>query len=104
MNDVVNLIIPLFAGIILGVFFFLGLWFTVQFGLRSKNPAFIFSLSLILRVTLVLWGFYLVGAGEWNRILACLAGFIIARSLIKRFTNMGIWVDNILKKDVKNET
>lgn len=104
MNEVIGLILVLLAGILLGILFFGGLWFTVRRGLNSKMPALVFSGSLIIRATLVLLGFYYAGANDWKRILVCLIGFLIARTVIKRLTNTDNQVTDILKKEVSNET
>jgi F1F0 ATPase subunit 2 len=74
--------LPIGAGLVLGVFFFGGLWWTVRKGLSSAQPALWFLFSLLLRIALTLAGFYLVAAGDWRRLLACLAGFIAARFLV----------------------
>jgi F1F0 ATPase subunit 2 len=77
-------VLPLGAGLLLGVFFFGGLWWTVQKGLSAARPALWFVCSLLLRTALTLAGFYLVAADDWQRLLACLAGFVAARFLVAR--------------------
>jgi hypothetical protein len=37
-------------------------------------------------MSLALAGFYLVGGGQWQRLLACLVGFVIARLIVTRLT------------------
>ncbi|MFO7608413.1 MAG: ATP synthase subunit I [Candidatus Krumholzibacteriia bacterium] len=74
------------AGLVLGAFFFGGLWWTVRRGISAKHPAPWFVVSLLLRMGIVLAGFYLVGRGHPERMLACLFGFIVARVLVKRLT------------------
>lgn len=86
MNEIISLFPALFAGIILGILFFGGLWYTVRKGLNSKNPTLIFMLSLITRMAVVVLGFYFVGADNWQKMLVCLGGFLIARIVITRFT------------------
>ena len=103
MNEVVGLILVLLAGVILGILFFGGLWFTVRKGLASKRPVLLFSGSLILRAALVILGFYFVGANDWKRILVCLIGFMIARTVIKRLTGTDTQVADVLKKEMSNE-
>jgi F1F0 ATPase subunit 2 len=71
---------------LLGVFFFGGLWWTVRRGLSSKRPASLFLGSLLLRTSIILAGFYFVSGGHWDRLLACLLGFVIARFLVTRLT------------------
>ncbi|GAB6040401.1 N-ATPase subunit AtpR [Endothiovibrio diazotrophicus] len=73
------------AGLLLGAFFFGGLWWTVRKGLTARQPALLFSASLLLRGTVAVAGFYLLGDGHWQRLLAGLLGFFMARLLITRF-------------------
>lgn len=80
--DVHFLGMALMAGIVLGIFFFGGLWWTVRKGLSSGHPAAWFVGSLLLRTSIVLGGFYVVSAGHWDRLLACLLGFLLARIIV----------------------
>jgi F1F0 ATPase subunit 2 len=75
----------LVAGLCLGMMFFAGLWWTVQSAATSRQPAILFVGSLLLRTVLALGGFYLVGKGSWPRLVLCLVGFIVGRTIIKRF-------------------
>ena len=86
MNEFLILAVALAAGLLLGAFFFGGLWWTVRKGVSSKRPAHWFLGSLLLRMSLVLVGFYFVGRGNWQRLVACLLGFIIARFCVMRLT------------------
>jgi F1F0 ATPase subunit 2 len=86
MNETVILVLAGGAGVLLGAFFFGGLWWTVRRGLSSKRPAFWFLGSLLLRTSIILAGFYVVSGGHWDRLLACLLGFVIARLIVKRLT------------------
>jgi F1F0 ATPase subunit 2 len=70
------------AGLLLGASFFGGLWWTVRRGVSAKRPALWFLGSVVLRMSIVLVGFYLVSSGDWKRLLACLLGFVIARFLV----------------------
>ncbi|MBO0614626.1 ATP synthase subunit I [Thiothrix fructosivorans] len=80
-----NLTLPLLAGMALGGFFFGGLWWTVRKGSTAPNPALWFIGSFILRTGVTLAGFYVVGASDWQRLLAMVAGFVFARILLTRF-------------------
>ncbi len=82
MNDIPALALALFGGALLGVFFFGGLWWTVQKGVTSERPALWFLGSLLLRTALILAGFYLVSQGHWSRLVACLLGFLVARFIV----------------------
>ena len=86
MNKFSMLAIALMAGLVLGAIFFGGLWWTVRKGVLAKSPAFWFLGSLLLRMSMVLAGFYFVGRGDWERLVACLLGFIIARFVVLRMT------------------
>ena len=87
MNEYVQLTLVCLAGLVLGGVFFGGLWWTVQKGFASPRPALWFLGSLLLRTSLVLGGFYVVGAGDWQRFGSCLLGFMLARFLVSRFLN-----------------
>jgi F1F0 ATPase subunit 2 len=84
MSDTLALALALLAGASLGVFFFGGLWWTVQKGVTSETPALWFLGSLLLRTSLVLAGFYLAAQGHWSRLAVCLLGFLIARFIVVR--------------------
>jgi F1F0 ATPase subunit 2 len=84
MNEVLRLIGPLFAGVLLGAMFFGGLWWTVRKGVSSRRPALWFFGSSLLRMGIALAGFYFVSAGHWERLLLCLLGFVIARLVVTR--------------------
>jgi F1F0 ATPase subunit 2 len=79
MNETLTLLLPGGAGIVLGVIFFGGLWWTVRNGISSKQPALWFSGSLLLRMSITLAGFYFAGGSDWRRLLSCLFGFSLAR-------------------------
>ena len=66
------------AGGILGGIFYGGLWWTTRRGLSSTQPALWFLLSLVVRMGIVLAGFYVVSGSRWERLIACLLGFSAA--------------------------
>jgi F1F0 ATPase subunit 2 len=61
MNEFLMLMIVLVTGLLLGAFFFGGLWWTVRKGASSKSPALWFAGSMLLRTSIVLAGFYFIG-------------------------------------------
>ncbi len=79
MNEPSGLASALLAGALLGMMFYGGLWWTVQRGVSSKRVALWFFASLLLRMGVVLAGFYFVAGGHWQRLLLCLLGFVMAR-------------------------
>ena len=86
MNELSNLALALLAGFLLGAIFFGGLWWTVGKSVSSPRSALWFFGSLLLRMSFALAGFYFVGRGHWERLMACLLGFVIARLLVMRLT------------------
>ena len=86
MNEALSLAPAMVAGVLLGVMFFGGLWWTVRKGFSSKQPALWFFASLLLRISIALAGFYFVSGGHWERLLVCLFGFVLARLIVTRFT------------------
>jgi F1F0 ATPase subunit 2 len=98
MNEL--LILALAAGLLLGAVFFGGLWWTVRKGVSSKNPALWFLGSFLLRISLVLLGFYFVGRGDWQRLMASLLGFIIARFCVMRLTRTPVEHSHFTAKEI----
>ena len=84
MNSAISLTPALVAGFLIGAVFFGGLWWTVRKAVTSQSPALWFLGSLLLRVSMVLAGFYFVGRESWQRWLACLIGFALARLVARR--------------------
>ncbi|MGA3344458.1 MAG: ATP synthase subunit I [Terracidiphilus sp.] len=85
MNEALILVGALLIGILLGAFFFGGLWWTIRIGPPSEWTGLLFSGSFLLRVGVAVAGFYLVSRGDWRRLVACLVGFLIARVAITQF-------------------
>ena len=86
MSELSAALPALAAGVALGVFYFGGLWWTVVRGVAARQAALWFFASLLLRIAVALLGFYLVAHGSWERLLVCLAGFVMARLIVTRFT------------------
>ncbi len=89
----------LIAGVIIGILFFGGLWWTVQKAMSSRQPGLLFAGSLLLRTVLTLTAFYLIGKGGWQRLVACLIGFMFGRVLIARFSQVHVTTDHPLLKE-----
>ncbi|HUH93286.1 MAG TPA: ATP synthase subunit I [Casimicrobiaceae bacterium] len=84
MNEPLGLVSAFVAGVLLGTFFFGGLWWTVRRGVSSERPTLWFLGSMLLRTGIVLAGFYFVLGSDWKRVLAGLTGFIVARVVVTR--------------------
>jgi F1F0 ATPase subunit 2 len=85
MNEITSMIVALLAGLLLGAFFFGGLWWTIKKGFSAKIPALWFLLSGVTRTLIVIAGFYYVGNGNWKLMLSCFVGFFIVRMSSTRF-------------------
>ena len=96
MNESMSLVFALLAGALLGVFFFAGLWWTVRKLESSKHVALLFLGSMILRTSVVILGFYFILGDNWQRLLAGLLGFIIARIIITRLTRIAEQSENTI--------
>ena len=88
MNEGLALAAALVVGLLLGAIFFGGLWWTVVRGVSSRTPALWFVASKLLRMVIVLGGFYLVGRDHWQRWLACLLGFALVRIVVWGLTRL----------------
>jgi F1F0 ATPase subunit 2 len=86
MNEIIIMTAALVAGVLLGMFFFGGLWWTVRRGVNAKIPALWFLGSSLLRTAVVLAGFYFITRGDWKKSLFCLLGFVVARFIVMRLT------------------
>ena len=84
MNDPWSLGLAFVLGSGLGAGFFGGLWWGLRRGLRSANPALWVAGSQVLRTGLAVAGFWAVSGGSWERLAACLGGFLGARFLVSR--------------------
>ena len=86
INETLTLVLALVTGVLLGAMFFGGLWWTIRKGVSSKQPAFWFFGSLLLRTSIALSGFYFIARGHWESLMVCLFGFIIARFIVTWLT------------------
>jgi len=83
MTDLMPLIPALIAGALLGAFFFLGLYYTTRKALASPRPLLWLAGSFAARTLIVVGGFWAISGGDFKKIAAALAGFIIARLAVK---------------------
>ncbi|CAN5322571.1 ATP synthase subunit I [soil metagenome] len=98
MNDILRLTLALLAGAALGTVFFGGLLWTVRRGVTSEQPALWFLGSMLLRMGVALAGFYVVADGRWERLVSCLAGFVLARVVVMRCSRSG---ENLATREAK---
>lgn len=103
-NEIVNLLLAIMAGIVLGIVFFGGLWLTVKNGLESKWSMLIFAGSFLVRMAIILISFYFMVQSGWKIAGAGLAGFLIARVIVVRLTKSKDQSPVVYKKETQHET
>lgn len=82
LNEWLILVPALVVGLALGIFYFGGLWLTVQRLPRARRPALLTLGSLVGRLGVTLWAVYLVTGGQWAKIGVCLLGFFVMRAIL----------------------
>lgn len=85
MTDAISIAGGLGAGLLLGAFFFVGLWWTVHRGVSSPQAALIFAASYLVRVAVLGGGLYILGNGNPTRGVAACVGVLLARIAVARF-------------------
>lgn len=82
MDDLAALALAWAAGLGLGGVFYGGLWWTVRRSIASRRPALWFLCSLLLRTAIAVAGLLFVSGPHWEKLLACLLGFMMARAVL----------------------
>ena len=83
--EYVNLGAVFGVGAALGICYFGLLWKTVGRLVTAHRPVLLGAISFFGRAGGVAAGFYLLAGGRWERLIAALAGFILAREVCLRF-------------------
>ncbi|MDH5258050.1 MAG: ATP synthase subunit I [Gammaproteobacteria bacterium] len=84
MMETVSWIVMFFAGGMLGLFYFGGLWFFVKKINSWKYPALAMSLSMLIRLVVTVAGFYWLTGGQWLKLVMTLTGFLVIRLILVR--------------------
>ena len=85
MNALLHFIASGFFGFLLGFVFFWGLWSTVKGFDQSRHPALRMMVSFLLRISIVIVGFYFVARyGDWLHVLIAVFGLILSRMFINQ--------------------
>ena len=83
MAEIFQLSWSLGIGAFLGLLFFFGLWKTLQLLPVSRHPSLLIGGSTILRMGIVVLGFwYLVREGQWDQLMVGLVGFLAIRVMV----------------------
>jgi F1F0 ATPase subunit 2 len=76
------LLIPFLAGVALGGFYFGSLWWVVRRVPTMRQPELWLLASFLARTAVAISVFFFVMGGRWERVVACIAGFVLARTLL----------------------
>jgi len=80
---VFHLITAFAAGLVLGAFYFIALWQTVRRLPSSKSQVRLVLGSFVIRIAVVMTGFYfIVGGGHWERLAVAMLGFVLMRKIL----------------------
>ena len=88
MITVVILFLAFTAGLVLGAFYFIALWRTVKRLSETTHPVRLMLGSFVVRMAVVLVGFYFVMSGHWERLAMALMGFIFMKVILTRRLGM----------------
>ncbi len=85
INEMLRLAVALAAGAGVGAIFFGGLWLTLLRLPTARWPAVLMMGSMAGRMGIALVSFYLIMDGRWERLVACVLGFILMRQWLIRW-------------------
>ena len=85
MLEAALILASLAAGVVLGAFYFGGLWWTLRRLPGARRPALLSLGSFTGRLAVCLAGFILLArSGRWELIIVAMAGFVLARTALVR--------------------
>jgi F1F0 ATPase subunit 2 len=84
MNEIPVMILSLSIGTLFGLFYFGGLWLTLQHLSQSKQPSIIAVVSFAVRSVVCLFGFYLISGSGLEMLAVSLVGFLLSKFVLIR--------------------
>jgi F1F0 ATPase subunit 2 len=84
MSTLSTLLVPFILGGLIGWVYFSGLWETVRRLPEANNPHGLMILSFAARTLFALGGFFILADGQWERMVASIAGFFIVKTVLIR--------------------
>ncbi len=85
MNTLISLAIGALAGVVIGMAYFLWLWWTLQGLVDRQRAGGWFVVNVAARLVLAVAGFGLVARWlGWQALVAAIAGFVVARIVLLR--------------------
>ncbi|MDO9559082.1 MAG: ATP synthase subunit I [Syntrophales bacterium] len=82
MFSLSTLLVPFVLGGLIGWVYFSGLWETVRRLPEAKSPHGLVLLSFAARTIFALGGFFILADGQWERMVAAVAGFLIVKAVL----------------------
>lgn len=82
---IIQIIISFLLGIILGIFYFGGLWLTVKQLAGANRPALLFVSSFMVRILIFTAGFYYAVTTGILQALICIVSFLITRKVFLKY-------------------
>lgn len=73
------MVVAFFGGVVLGVVFFGGLYWSVNQLPSIKYPGLLMVVSMLVRMAILLTGLYFLMAGEIKNLLAAVAGVMLIK-------------------------
>ncbi len=83
-SDAGPLALALAGGLVIGAVYFAGLWWTVQRLPHARRPWLLVLGSSFVRTVLAVALLWLLSGGQWQRLVAGLLGFVLARLVVTR--------------------
>ncbi len=74
--------LSLVVGLAVGVAYFRALWWTIERLPRARRPALLLLGSSLARIAPAVAAFWLISGGQWQRLVACVLGFVVARVIM----------------------
>lgn len=76
------------VGVLLGIFYFAGLWWTVRRLGSGGVVAPLFLFSMLFRISVVMVSFYVFLGNDWQKLLLALLGFMVLRLFATRLIRL----------------
>ena len=84
MNSYLHIGAGLLIGVVLGAFFYGGLWWTIARFMTLAQPAWLILGSFLLRTLVTVAGLYIALQDGWPSLVAALITFLVARIVVTR--------------------
>ncbi|BBB91864.1 MAG TPA: ATP synthase subunit I [Methylomusa anaerophila] len=78
------LVVSFGAGLVFGIIFFGGLWWTVVRGVSFRRTKMLFIISFLVRAGMVILALSYIAGGDPIRIGCYMLGFLTARTVVMR--------------------